>query len=137
MGGHFSGKITFDTLCKLWWWERMYSDTLEYVQNCPECAITTRKGYHRPPPLHPIPVQRPFQIIGIDIMYLPKTIEGIKQVIVFQDYLSKWRIVYPIPDQKAIRLVQILANEIIPFYGVPECILSDRGTNLLPHNYND
>lgn len=111
----------------------MYTDTMKYVKNCPECAIVSGVGRHRPPPLHPIPVQRPFQIIRIDIMDLPKTETGNKHVVVFQDYLTKWPMVYAIPDQKTQRIVQILVDEIIPFYGVPESLLSDRGANLLSH----
>ena len=65
------------------------------------------------PPLQPIPVQRPFQIIGVDIMDLPKTERGNKHVLVFQDFLTKWPMVYPVPDQKTKRIVQILVEELI------------------------
>ncbi len=41
--------------------------------------------------------------------------------------------VFPVPDQKAIRLAQLLAEELIPVFGVPEALLSDRGANLLFH----
>ena len=41
------------------------------------------------------------------------------------------------PDQKAIRLVKLLVEEVIPLTGVPECLLSDRGTNLLSHLMTD
>ena len=40
-------------------------------------------------------------------------------VIVFQDFLTKWPMVFATSDQKA--------------YRVPECLLSDRGTNMLSH----
>lgn len=63
MGGHFSGKRLFDTLVRHWWWERMYTDAVEYAKNCPECAIATRGGRPHHPPLHPIPVSRAFQIV--------------------------------------------------------------------------
>ncbi len=111
----------------------MYLDTQKFAKNCPECATVT--GGRRPhrPPLHVIPVQRPFQLVGVDIMNLPKTASGYKHVLVFQDYLTKWPIVYPFVDQKALRIAEILVNEIVPFYGVPEALLSDRGANLLSH----
>ena len=32
-----------------------------------------------------------------------------------------------------IRIVKLLATEIIPVFGVPEALLMDRGTNLLSH----
>ena len=111
----------------------MYSDALHYARNCPECAIVSGGGQQHRPALHPIPVQRPFQIVGVDIMDLPRTQQGNKHVIVFQDFFTKWPMVYPVPDQKALRIAQLIAEEIVRFFGVPEALLSDRGTNLLSH----
>ena len=66
-------------------------------------------------------------------MDVPKTKQGNKHVIVFQDFLTKWPMVFPFPDQKTRRIVRLLAEEIIPLFGVPEALLSDRGTNLLSY----
>ena len=89
------------------------------------------------PLLQPIPVQRPFQIVGVDVMELPVTRKGNKYVVVFQDFLTKWPFVFPVPDQKASRLVKLLVEEVVPVVGVPESLLSNRGTNLLSHLMND
>ena len=70
-------------------------------------------------------------------MDLPKTIDGNCHVLVFQDYLTKWPLVYFIPNQKRIRIAQTLVKEVIPFFGVPQALLSDRGTNLLSHLMRD
>ena len=78
-------------------------------------------------------MSRPFQIIGVDVMDLPKTAQGNKHVLVFQDLFTKWPMVFAIPDQTTDRIVRILVDEIVPFCGVPEALLSDRGTNLLSH----
>ena len=40
---------------------------------------------------------------------------------------------FAIPDQKTEQIAKLLAQEITPFLGVPEALLSDRGTNLLLH----
>ena len=133
MAGHFSGHRLFNTLSRHWWWEGMYNDARKYVNGCPECTIVSGGGRVQRPPLHPIPVSRPFQIIGVDVMDLPKTALGNKHVLVFQDLFTKWPMVFAIPDQKTERIVRILVDEIIPFCGVPEAFLSDRGTNLLSH----
>ena len=39
--------------------------------------------------------------------------------------------VFPVADQKASTLVKLLVAEVVPLMGVPEALLSDRGTNLL------
>ena len=137
MGGHFSGKRTYDSLSQIWWWESMYRDVMTYVQSCPECLVSRGDGRNTRSPLHPIPVNRPFQIVGVDIMDLPVTASGNRHVVVFQDYLSKWPLIFPTPDQKTQRIVDLLVKEIIPQFGVPECLLSDRGTNLLSYLMKD
>ena len=63
-------------LVRHWWWDGMYSDTQEFTRNCPQCTVVTGGGQHHQPPLHPIPVRRPFQIVGIDVMELPRTERG-------------------------------------------------------------
>ena len=70
-------------------------------------------------------------------MELPVTIRGNKYVVVFQDLFTKWPMVYPTPDQKAVRIAHLLVEEIAPFFGVPEALLLDRGTNLLSHLMKD
>ena len=137
MGGHFAGKKMYGALVRHWWWDGMYSDTLRYARACPQCAIVSGGSKPSRPPLQPIPVSRLFQIVGVDVMELPRTEQGNRYVLVFQDFLSKWPLVFPMPDQKSIRIAQILVQEVVPLFGVPEALLSDRGTNLLSHLMQD
>ena len=133
MAGHFSADKLYRTMAIYWWWQGMYADIVNYCTSCPQCAIVNSSGKVNRPPLHPIPVSRPFQIIGVDVMDLPLTTAGNRHVVVFQDFLTKFPLVFAVPDQKAIRLTKLLAEEVIPLFGVPEALLSDRGTNLLSH----
>ena len=66
-------------------------------------------------------------------MELLRTDRGNRCVLVFQDYLTKWPMVFPMPDEKSSRIARLLVEEVIPLFGVPEALLSDRGTNLLSH----
>ena len=131
--GHFSGRRLFDTLAMSWWWETMRADAESFVRSCPECVVATGTGRRYKPPLHPIPVEHPFQVLGIDIMDLPLTEKGNKHVVVIQDLFTKWPLVFPVPDQKATRIARLIAEEVVRLFGVPESLLSDRGTNLLSH----
>ena len=65
------------------------------------------------------------------------TERGNRHVSVFQDFLSKWPLFFPVLYQKAERLARLLLNEVVPFCGVPEALLSDHGTNLLTHLMTD
>ena len=53
-------------------------------------------------------------------MDLPCTETGNTHVIVFQDYLTKFSLVFPVPDQKTIRLSRLLVEEVIPLFVVIE-----------------
>lgn len=132
-GRHFSGQRTFNRLARCWWWNGIYAETINFCKSCPECVTVSGSGRHHKPPLYPIPVDRPFQIVGGDLMELPKTERGNRYVAVYQDFFSKWPLVFALPDQQSIRLIRLLVEEIVPFFGVPEALLSDRGTNLLSH----
>ena len=71
--GHFSGDRLYKTLVRSWYWDGMYTDCAKHRKGCPQCCIVVGGGKRGNPPLQPIPVSRPFQILGIDIMDLPKT----------------------------------------------------------------
>lgn len=71
-------------------------------------------------------------------MELPKTKAGDRYILVMQDFLTnKWPLVFAMPDQKTTRIVRLLVEQVIPLFGVPEALLSDRGTNLLSHLMRD
>ena len=108
----------------------MYLDAMDQARNCPQGAIVEGTGKKVKPPLFPIPTERPFQIVGADNMdsELPVTLLSIRSIS---------RLIYqvangiPGSDQKAECIARLLVENILPFFGVPEALLSDGGTNLL------
>ena len=102
----------------------MYQDTKRFTTNCPQCAIVTGGSRRHRPPLHPIPVSRPFQIVVVDILELPKTDSGNQYLLVLQDFLTKWPFAFPLADQKTHRIVELLVTEVVPVFGVLEALLS-------------
>ena len=75
----------------------MYKDAVNHSKSCPDYAIAVG-GHPGRPPLHPIPVSHIFQIVGVDVMVLSRTERGNKHVLVFHDFLSKWPMIFPMPD---------------------------------------
>ena len=96
----------------------MYHDVVEYCQICAEYAVVSGLGCKCVPPLNLIPVQRAFEILGVDIMNLPTTSQGNRYVVVFEDFPTKLHFVFPVPDQNAIHIARLLAEEILPVIGV-------------------
>ena len=106
-------------------------DVRRFCRGCLNCA--TRKGPGCPvrPPLQSIPVKAPFHRVAVDVMQLPVTRSGKKYVVVFLGYLMKWVEVFPTADQQASTIARLLVEHIICRHGVPEELLSDRGSNFL------
>ena len=111
-GGHFSGQRLYTALMAHWWWEGMFNDARRFARAFPECVIITGGGRASRPPLHPIPVSKPFQILGIDVMDLPLTDQGNKHVVVIQDLFTKWHLAFAVPDQKTTRIARLVAEEV-------------------------
>jgi len=85
----------------------MYTDAVNFCSKCALCCIVNGTGNKKKPPLCPIPVKRPFQIIGIDIMELLRTAKGKHYAVMMQDFLLKWPLVFP---QKADRLAKLMVD---------------------------
>ena len=82
-------------------------------------------------PLTPIPVNGPFDRIGVDVIQFPRSHLGNQYAVVFVDYLTKWPEVYPTPDQSAATIANLPVREIVARHGVPSELLSDRGQAFL------
>ena len=47
------------------------------------------------------------------------------------DYFTKWVKVYAVPDQQTQTIARLLVENIVCRHGVPQELLSDRGSNFL------
>ena len=69
--------------------------------------------------------------IAIDILGpLTVTDKGNKYILVIADYFSKWTEAFPMPDQEASTVADLLVKEVMCRFGVPLLIYSDQGRNL-------
>ena len=109
----------------------MSADVRRFCRGCLNCA--SRKGPRRAirPPLQSIPIQKPFNRVAVNVLQLPLTTRGNKYVVVFMDYFTKWVEAYAVPDQQAQMIARLLVENIVCRHGVPQELLSDRGSNFL------
>ena len=61
------------------------------------------------------------------------TAQGNMHVVVLQDMFTKWPMVFAVSDQKAEGIAKLPCEEIVPLFGVPESLLTDKGANLPSH----
>jgi hypothetical protein len=87
LSGHFGIENTFKRTKNRYYWPQMYLSIKKFIQYCDICQ---RRGKPRQQePLHPLPVSKPFDRVGIDLLQLPITSTGHKYVIVATDYHTK------------------------------------------------
>ncbi|KAI8513239.1 hypothetical protein Bbelb_098780 [Branchiostoma belcheri] len=129
-GGHLGIEKTKEKLLRSFYWPGLTKDVVVHVTCCDTCA-TTKGGRRRPrAPLQSSDVGYPNKRIAIDIVGpLPKTTLGNKYVLVLSDYFSKWVEVFPMPDETALTVAQIIFEGWICVHGPPERIHTDQGRN--------
>ena len=87
-------------LSRHYWWPRMRKDVAQWCKSCLACA-TRHVGRVLKPLLTPIPVEGPFDRIGVDVVELPVSKKGHKYAAAFMDYLTKWPEAFSTKDQTA------------------------------------
>ena len=60
---------------------------------------------------------------------LPQSEEGNKFILIAAEYFSKWVEAYPLPNQEATTVAEVLVKEFVARFGVPLMIHSDQGRN--------
>ena len=68
----------------------------------------------------------PFQDWQVDLTQMFKNRGNFKFLLVFADIFSEWVEAYPSRTEKAITVAKLLLNEIIPRFGLPYSIQSDK-----------
>ena len=129
-GGHLREAKIHGQLAKHYWWPRMRADIQQWCRACTVCA-SRNVGQVTRPLLTPIPVNGPFDRVGVDVLKLPKSDQGNQYAVVFVDYLTKWPEVFAVPDQTSLTIARLLVEHVIPRHGVPAELLSDRAKAFL------
>ena len=134
--GHLGIAKTKKRILSRFYWPSLKKDVENYVRSCETCQ-KIKPGVTRTAPLQPIQPTAPLKIVTVDVIGpLPLTEKGNQFALNICDHFTKFVVSYPLPDQQAITI----ANSIIDYiskFGIPESILSDRGTNFKSEVLND
>ena len=125
--GHQGQEKTLQRLRLDTYWVGMASDVNKHCQNCTLCQQAKLSS---PPkaPLVSLPVGRPWEMLAIDVLEVPISTRGNCYLLVVQDYFTKWAEAFPMPDQTAKRITDILIG-LCAAMGLPRIIHSDQGRN--------
>ena len=129
--GHMGVRRTL-ACCRLrFYWYRMRESVEMWCRGCTKCASRKMGGARkRRAALRKSVTGEPFARIGIDISGpYNTTADGNKYILVVSDYFTKWVEAYPMKDQEAQTVAEVLVREFISRMGVPMLIHSDQGRN--------
>ncbi len=112
------------------YWVHCRRDVQEWCRSCDLCA--SRRGPPRKirAPMAQYTLGSPMERLAIDVVGpLPESESGNKYLLIAADYFSKWPEAYPIPNQEARTVADVLVKEFICRFGVPLYLHSDQGRN--------
>lgn len=127
-GAHLGFFKTVGRVTAHYWWPEWRKDLKLWCDRCRVCQ--SRRGGPIPrAPLTPIPVNQPWELVGVDVLQMPKSRSGKNYIVVFVDHFTKWPEAFATTNQEAITIAKLLVERIVPVHGIPRKLLSDRGAN--------
>ncbi|GFW99443.1 retrovirus-related Pol polyprotein from transposon 412 [Trichonephila clavipes] len=129
-GGHFGVMKTLQKVRERVYWNNVRSDVEKCCHTCDPCAARkgSRKRTKKRLQLYNVGAlleRIVFKILGP----LPRSSDGNNNILFVKDYFTKWPEAYPIPDQEASTVAEVLVQHWISRFGVPLQLHSDQGRN--------
>ena len=125
--GHQGRAKTLEKLRQQAYWVNMASDVQTHCQECVKCQ-QTKPTLPTKVPLTSMPIGSPWQMVAVDVLEVPLSVNNNKYLLVIQDYFTKWADAIPMPDQKAQRITKELVK-VFATFGLPQILHSDQGRN--------
>ncbi len=109
------------------YWPTMHLDIEKHIAQCFSCAET--KGTTTTAPIleYPLPAG-PFDFVGIDLLQLPRSIQGSIYALVCVDHFSRFTVLAPLLNKSATAVAHAIVSHLICPYTSPCVLLSDNGT---------
>ena len=123
--GHQGQDRTLQKLRLIAYWVGMSSDVAKHYLKCITCQQAKLPTPNKAP-LVSLPVGRPWEMLAVDVLEVPLSSHGNRYLLVMQDYFTKWAEAFPMPDQTAKRITDILII-LCARMGLPRIIHSDQG----------
>ena len=101
-----------------------------YCSTCHFCQTRKHLGKANRAPLKPIIVNKPWELIGIDVAGpLKKTASGNSYVIIAVDYFTKFCVGKAVPSFNAETTAKFIFEDVVCKLGSPKSVISDQGVN--------
>ena len=131
-GPHMNGRMLAKKILRMrYYWNTMKIDCVDFVKSFHDCQTHENLNHVPPSKLYSMTSPWPFSFWGIDVIgrIAPKALNGHEYILVAMDYFTKWVEMASYFVLKAKNVAQIIANNIICQYKVPQDIISDNGSH--------
>lgn len=129
--GHSGITKTLERIARVFYWPDMRDDVKLYVRMCDACQRnkpSTQKKYGLLQPL-PVPGYRWASVSCDMVVKLPLSAGKYDSILTFVDRLSKMVHLVPTSEKlTAQEFAELFEREVIRLHGVPEDLVTDRGT---------
>ncbi|KAI4900377.1 hypothetical protein NFI96_000695, partial [Prochilodus magdalenae] len=128
--GHPGETRTLQLVSGKYWWESMSSDIHRFVASCSTCSQCKIPRTLPAGKLMPLPIPtRPWSHIAVDFVTDLPVSQGHTVILTVVDRFSRGVRFIPFPQlPTAFQTAETLFNHVFRFFGIPEDIVSDRGT---------
>ncbi len=128
--GHPGIEKTKELVLREYWWPKMKKDIENYVHACETCQRTKSSTQAKAAPLHPNAIpSRPWTHISVDMITgLPKS-NSYDAILMIVGRFSKEIILIACTMELSLEgWAKILRDEVYARHGMPQVVISDRGT---------
>jgi hypothetical protein len=128
--GHPGIARTLSLLTHSFSWPGIRKEVIQYVSSCDLCQRVKARRQNPEGPLKPIPLPcQPWSVIGMDFITKLPLSNRFDSIMVVIDLLSKVTHFVPCKETyNADQLAQLFRFNIFRLHGIPEKIISDRGS---------
>ena len=126
---HLGFNKTLSQVKLKWYWPGMTSEIRRYVASCQECQQAKQAKHKTSSEGNHLRCGRPWQVVAVDLCGpFPETSRGNVQILVLADHFTRWCDAIAIPDGKAETVARVLDERVFCYFGIPEVIHSDQGS---------
>ena len=125
---HFGFKKTYDKFCHFFFALNAYPVIKEICDNCTLCPIVKHENKTARTSMGTVQTKQRWEILSLDLSGpFPLSNYDNKYLLTAVDLFTKFTILIPIPNMKAITVARAVLRNVIAHFGVPLNILTDRG----------